>query len=568
MSSPRPESLVSKKSISTSMSPRGSLQKQNTISSTRKATNASGVDDNASEISRSSTMKFGHVSYSEFESQVKELCCHLWPAPVDAAAEKPFIKRMQKRVAGAFGLKEPSSPLTLVRPSKEMIFEPMRGGSFNRVIGVTTIDEDKTESRMVLRVARGDWAHPEHDATILQFVMKHAVFDGIPIPIPEIIAHDFTSDNPLGAPYLLQKRIAGSDLESKTRSYPDLTHEQKKLFIKQFSKILLDLRSIEHPYAGKIDARIDKTGEQIFTVGPFPLESESAQFIHKGLTTSPFYETRDFGVPEEVSDDPIIASYRAKHRKPHFFLISQFGRERALNLIHNPSEILNNSIQDQLATVADQMNDFGCFTVFEDEEAQPFCLSHHDLDPRNIMVDIQEDGYPKITGILDWDLAMFAPKWVHCQPPMWIWNWLDGESEDQRKANDNPPTEEQKELKELFEECVGSEFNVYAYHTAYRLARQLFRFSLSGIHCNQQYTDAEALIEEWDEFYKKEMESPADSKSQSEDSEAKPDDVGEEPECEQESDCHDDNELDADEEATCAKGIEIHVEASTETCRD
>lgn len=146
------------------------------------------------------------------------------------------------------------------------------------------------------------------------------------------------------------------------------------------------------------------------------------------------------------------------------------------------------------------MNEMGFLDPFKDE-AHSFCLTHYDLDPRNIMVDIHEDETLKISGILDWDLAMFAPKWVHCRPPMWIWNWLDGGSEDQRKANDTPSTEEQQELKELFEDLVGWEFKYCAYHTAYRLARTLFRLALYGFQSDHTIDDAEKMLQEWEEYY-------------------------------------------------------------------
>ena len=46
---------------------------------------------------------------------------------------------------------------------------------------------------------------------------------------------------------------------------------------------------------------------------------------------------------------------------------------------------------------------------------------HLDLNaaPRNVMVNIQADGSAAITGILDWDSAVFGPKFVGCAPPIY-----------------------------------------------------------------------------------------------------------------------------------------------------
>ena len=83
---------------------------------------------------------------------------------------------------------------------------------------------------------------------------------------------------------------------------------------------------------------------------------------------------------------------------------------------------------------------------------------------------------------------------------MWIWNWLDGGSENQKKANDMPPKEEQQELKELFEDAVGGEFTYYAYHPVYQMARRLFHYAVFDFIGPSEGDDAEKLIEDWEEY--------------------------------------------------------------------
>lgn len=51
------------------------------------------------------------------------------------------------------------------------------------------------------------------------------------------------------------------------------------------------------------------------------------------------------------------------------------------------------------------------------------------MPPRNIMMDIDIDNSLTIPGILDWDSAVIAPKFVGCVPVMWIWAWNYGEDE-------------------------------------------------------------------------------------------------------------------------------------------
>lgn len=130
-----------------------------------------------------------------------------------------------------------------------------------------------------------------------------------------------------------------------------------------------------------------------------------------------------------------------------------------------------------------------------------YCLTHCDLEPRNIMLEIQA-AVPKITGIIDWDLACFAPSWVFCKPPMWIRSWFEGGDEDESKANDEPPTAEQRELKTLFDELVGDDFTFYAYQPHCRLARDLFRFARYGLPTKDLAEEAEKVPERWEEWKK------------------------------------------------------------------
>jgi len=146
---------------------------------------------------------------------------------------------------------------------------------------------------------------------------------------------------------------------------------------------------------------------------------------------------------------------------------------------------------DSLVTVALQMDRSG-FHGDDKNSLYNLDLNHA---PRNIMVDSQGDG--STTGILDWDSAIFAPRFVGCTPPMGIWAWDDEEDEDERKANDTPPTPEKQELKQLFEDAIGQDFLEYACEPQYRLARKLFEFTLHGIHSNETMSEADELIREW-----------------------------------------------------------------------
>ena len=126
------------------------------------------------------------------------------------------------------------------------------------------------------------------------------------------------------------------------------------------------------------------------------------------------------------------------------------------------------------------------------------------------MVEISSDNSLSVTGILNWDRACFAPRYVSCAPPWWLWqdeSYGDIDSiEDESKADDESPDTELQEVKQVFEDTVGDEFCRYAYHTQYPIARELFNIALHGNHSNEQSHQIESCLAEWAAFYKTEVE--------------------------------------------------------------
>lgn len=364
----------------------------------------------------------------------------------------------------------------------------MKGGGYSNVVGINVIAQNnEIESQMVLRVPQMGVESSEQDVFNLQFVQEF--FD---LPTAKIIAYDQSENNPLCSPYMLQARIPGHDLESASQSYPDLDHQQKLAFIREFCEdILLPLHQAQFPWIGQIGKDQNR-----YTVSPFDLGDEGEDLKANRAQILDFFKTRPLGY-DELTNPQDLKDQTYEQSALHF-LENQFGRYKinsceSLDPTGQWSEHVR--IWQKLVTVAQQMDETGCL------DRDYTCLAHYDLDPRNIMVEIQDDNTPKITGIIDWDLACFAPDWVACKPPMWIWNWLDGGSEDESKADEEPPTLEQKELKALFDELVGSQFRRYAYQPEYRLARSIFRFARWGLPSVKLKEDADRVVEEWAVLY-------------------------------------------------------------------
>jgi hypothetical protein len=166
--------------------------------------------------------------------------------------------------------------------------------------------------------------------------------------------------------------------------------------------------------------------------------------------------------------------------------------KKELAVAEGPNQSFRVSFFDSFITTASEMSALGVL------HENYYCLCHLDLEPRNILVSPPSPTQPQaITGILDWDSALFAPPFMSCLPPMWLWAWNDEDEEDERLANDTPPTPELHELKQLFEHAAGPTYRRFAYGAQYRLARKLFRFAIDGLQSNEDFLSAELLLAEW-----------------------------------------------------------------------
>ena len=462
-----------------------------------KATSGQSKNSKNTDVSFTSTVEYSQTPFDQYIHQVRELCHLLWPSPpkVPQDVKTSRVERLlaKNRVAEIF-LSRRNRSARISAPPKEFLIHRLRGGGFNRVIGITikySTDEEPTQ--LILRVPRFEDVRHDREVAILRFIRHYTT-----IPVPDVKYVDFTCDNPLKQCYVIQNRIPGSDLQHHTEPtfYPNLKHEQKCTFAKEFALILRKLHDIMHPFPGLIEASAHDDNHQNFSVRHFDLQTVCGYESEPDLNTKlPFFQVRPFIKGWEPPESSTV------EQSTYYFMATQFGRWRALQLRHNPAIFRRSNTFERLVTMADEMDLLGLFGNNEN------CLCHLDLlgSPRNIMVDIQSDGSLRITGILDWDSAVFAPRFVGCAPPMWLWAWNSEEDEDEKHANDTPSTPEDREIKKIFEETVGDRFLMHAYKAEYRLARELFRFAQSGIRSNEDIREVEELLKEWTEIYESRM---------------------------------------------------------------
>ena len=151
---------------------------------------------------------------------------------------------------------------------------------------------------------------------------------------------------------------------------------------------MLRFHEMRNPVPGLIEEVTKEDGVQTFTVKPFdtkpPLEKDWTL-----KQASPSFEAEN-STALEFNEKSIL----------NFFL-AQPRRWRAEELRIDPTEILHPHFMERLANVN--------------------CSSHLDLEAHNIMVEGHLDKGIAVTGILNFDSACFAPTFVSCYPPWWLW---------------------------------------------------------------------------------------------------------------------------------------------------
>ena len=349
---------------------------------------------------------------------------------------------------------------------EEFVVEKLAGGSYNRIIGIKTPPSTgKAEGLYILRIPRDLSAQQAREMAIVRYVHQHTS-----IPTPEIAFYDTTPENPLKEAYVVYTRIPGHDLH---RSYGSMDHHHKLAVAEQWGQLLLSELAVRNDFAGVVDATTDNTGTYIYAFRPFQVNPE----------------------PE---DQPQNARLLTKQSILDIFTL-QFERWDAADRRAYPNGVPLDHLA-QLTTVAEEMNAADTFdNVY-------FSLCHLDLAPRNVMATTNRDNSLQISGVLDWDSAVFGSCFVACEPPSWIWAWSDDEDKNQDDdyqedhANDTPATSEGQELKRKFEEVVGKEMLRYFYEPQYRLARTLFNIALSSLRSNSAFPKTDRLLREWEEL--------------------------------------------------------------------
>ena len=434
------------------------------------ARNSPTNNSSGSIVSGTSTLKYSQEPFDQYRDRVEALCHSLWPA--ESRGTTP------ERREGGIAV---SRILDLVRgrkvrrflspyPGKKFVIERLAGGTYNRIISIMVEDASNSHPKnLILRVPRPHMAqlgYIEREIAILRYVRQHTT-----LPVADVVSFDTTANNPLKSGYVVQSRLPGVSLHT---FWGELTHEQRCTVAREVGKIVLALQSVKNPEPGIVEASLANDGSQKFRVCPFDIKS-------------PY----DVDWKTNISNHASHVGTETETLTPLEWFGTQFGRWLAHELLASPLDILYWDYQNRFVQAAKEMADFGFLGDGQN------CLCHFDLAARNIMVQVLPNGSVEVSGIVDWDSAVFVPIFVSCAPPSWLWTNQDDYDTDEKEAEGTACTSEQEEIRDIFEEVVGFDWQWFAYRPGYRLARELFYFAQHGHHDGIATKRAEKFLEEW-----------------------------------------------------------------------
>ena len=282
-------------------------------------------------------------------------------------------------------------------PRAKLIISPKVAAAYHSIYMLQLPPNDKLHhTDLVLRVSgyHLPYIKTENEVGVMSWVSQNTT-----IPIPEIIAYDSSSNNPIAHEYTLLNRIEGATLSDV---YPSLGDEQ----IDQILDQLIDVLAQLHAHSWHQIAGLNISGNGTHTVGQCLDET--------------FWQSPDIAVLFPLGES--VASINIAGPYPTYTAYITAQIRTYIHVI---------DVQEKLATMRDLIPRLEAFLAaiarseFEEElNDVKLCLAHKDLHFGNILYDVPSG---KITAVLDWEFSgvVPAPKWN--PQKSFLWNAQEGE---------------------------------------------------------------------------------------------------------------------------------------------
>jgi aminoglycoside phosphotransferase len=249
-------------------------------------------------------------------------------------------------------------------------------------------------------------------------LMKHMERTGIPVPQVRAVADNTDSD--LGAPYILMRRVPGKGAHNLWFDYDDEEHLNVDCPSPELEKKRETfLRSLAHEMAKLQELQFDKIGMLDFgdswkdcdnecdepVIGPLLLDTVDDEQVNR----LPFSSAHGF--MSTIIEERWPANMTLAHIK------GEEDNEEDIKELHQYRGI--RKIIDII---------FSSAPFASTQEKETFVIRHPDLDLQNILTD--DEGH--VTGIIDWDGAVTAPRCIgfSALPHFLVHDWHPGFSFD------------------------------------------------------------------------------------------------------------------------------------------
>lgn len=121
--------------------------------------------------------------------------------------------------------------------------------------------------------------------------------------------------------------------------------------------------------------------------------------------------------------------------------------------------------------------------------SDPFSLHHPDLSADNVLLSVINSHTVKLTGVLSWENALFAPKFLGMQVPQFLQTGCQG--------NDSKGS---VGVLTAFEEEMGKKWCRVAYQPEMGLARKLWELLVNGMNSSSHVFAAEEVLDKFEKM--------------------------------------------------------------------
>ncbi|KAF1829106.1 hypothetical protein BDW02DRAFT_574297 [Decorospora gaudefroyi] len=371
---------------------------------------------------------------------------------------------------------------------KEPFVELLGEGSFNMVIGVTLEpEEDRRDSGMV-RVSRFLHLAPKTRCLALRVPFDagggltgrpvndlqrdvanlSVVGSRLAVPVPKVVGYDFSERNALGRPYVLTTRLCGTAL---CHLWVKLNVAQQHSVVRQATQIAEKIASVCAPAAGYISLTNLYRPSSTIALDAFPIPTQEA--------------TKR---PELGPTNPLPAP----NQTPCECLLDMC--ERWIAYEQRTGETLHNEqIWAAIMSLIYALDRRGWL-------GDNFHLVHNDLFPRNMLGVIRSETEVDITGVIDWDMASFAPKVVALRAP--FWGWLDsGDEQDELSALVEVRGFGPRAVRQAFLQTASEEYVAFGTGGEGVVARDLWKVVCGGMMRGGWRELGISVVKSWDQMH-------------------------------------------------------------------